>query len=107
MEEMNTMPKFNSEEEFYEWVMSDMLPEAEGDELSEEALELVTGGMSDAKAWKIMTTAYWDLCVCGKKKTQYSDKQIQEAMKICDKKVQKFGSKCKKILIWFATNYII
>lgn len=105
MEEMNTMPKFNSEEELYEWVMSEMLPETEGDELSEEALEMVVGGMSDSKAWKIMTTAYWDLCICGKKKTQYSDKQIYEAMKICDKKVQKFGNTCKNILNWFANNY--
>lgn len=105
-EEMNEMPKFESEAEVYDWVMSQMLPDAEGEELSEDALEMVAGGMSDSQAWKIMSTAYWDLCICGKKKTKYSDKQIQEAMKICNKHVQKFGSGCKTILKWFATTYI-
>lgn len=105
MEEMNVvMPKFESEAEVYDWVMSQMVPGAEGDELSEEALDMVAGGMSDAQAWKIMSTAYWDLCICGKKKTKYSDKKIFEAMKICDKHVNKFGNGCKKILDWFFKN---
>ena len=103
MEEMNVMPKFESEAEVYEWVMSQMV-ETEGEELSEDALEMVAGGMSGSQAWKIVSTSYWDLCVCGKKKTKYSDKQIFEAMKICDKQVGKLGKGCKKILDWFAEN---
>lgn len=105
MEEKNVvMPEFQSEEEFHEWVMSQMIPETEGDELSEDALDMVAGGMSSGQAWKIMTAAYWDLCICGKKKTKYSDKQIFEAMKICDKHVNKFGKYCREILTWFSKN---
>ena len=105
MEEMNVvMPEFKSEAEVYEWVMNQMVPGTEGDELSEDALEMVAGGMSSSQAWKIMSTAYWDLCICGKKKTRYSDKQIFEAMKICDKHVKKFGKACEKILDWFFDN---
>lgn len=105
MEEMNGMPKFNSEGEVYDWVMSQMLPETEGDELPEEALDMVAGGMSDSKAWKIVSSAYWDLCICKKKKSKYSDKEVFEALSICDKNVKKFGNSCKKILDWFFKNY--
>lgn len=103
MEEMNVMPKFESEAEVYEWVMSQMVA-TEGDELSEDALDMVAGGMSSGQAWKIMSTAYWDLCICGKRKTKYSDKQIFEAMRICDKHVNALGSGCKSILKWFVEN---
>ena len=106
MEEKNVViPEFQSEAEVYEWVMSQMLPDEDGDELSEESLEMVAGGMAASQAWKIMSTAYWDLCICGKKKTKYSDKQIFEAIRVCDKSFSKLGDNCKVILKWFAKNY--
>ena len=52
------MMEFNSEEEMYAWAMSQVLPDAEGEELPEESLELVTGGVSTSKAIQIISTAY-------------------------------------------------
>ena len=101
MEEMNiVIPEFQNEAELEEWVMSQMVPETEGDELSEEALEMVAGGMSYTQAWKIVTTAYWELNVQKKKKSSYSSKQIMEALKKCDKQVGFVGKASKDILRW-------
>lgn len=90
MEEMNVMPKFESEAEVYEWVMSQMVA-TEGDELSEDALDMVAGGMSTVQALKIISTAYWDYGVQRKKKSSYSSTQIVEAIKICEKYAKSVG----------------
>ena len=99
MEEMNVViPEFQSEAEVYEWVMSQMV-ETEGEELSEDALEMVAGGMSTAQAWKIVSTVYWEYNVLKRKKSaNYSSKQIMEALKICDKNAKKIGKGCAAII---------
>lgn len=101
MEEMNiVIPEFQNEAEVEEWVMSQMLPETEGDELPEEALDMVAGGMSYTQAWKIVTVAYWEFNVQKKKKSSYSTKQIMEAIKLCDKQMNVVGQASKDILRW-------
>lgn len=60
-----------------------MLPESENEELTEEDLELVMGGMSDMQALEVISTAYWDLCVKKKANTKYSRTQIYEALNRC------------------------
>ena len=72
---------------------SDLLPK--GDELSEEALGLVAGGMSVPQGLKIISTAYWDLCVRKKSKTSYSNRQIEEAFNVVEK-----ASKTATIIAW-------
>ena len=67
----------------YALFCSSMLPESE--ELSEDDLEMVVGGMSNAQAIAIVSNAYWDLCIMNKKKSKYSANQIYEAMNKCDK----------------------
>lgn len=54
------------------------------EELNEADLSVVVGGMSDWQAIQIVAVAYWDLCVCKKKKTKYSNKQIFQALDKCD-----------------------
>ena len=94
------MMEFNSEEEMYAWAMSQVLPEAEGEELPEESLELVTGGVSTTKAIQIVTTAYWDLCVLKKKKTKYKDTEIFDAIKKINKNLNSLGDGCTQIIKW-------
>lgn len=53
------------------------------EELSEEDLELVSGGMSDMQALEVISTAYQDLCVKKKGSTKYSNTQIYEALNRC------------------------
>lgn len=94
------MMEFNSEEEMCAWAMSQILPEAEGEELPEESLELVTGGVSTSKAIQIVTTAYWDLCVLKKRKTKYTDKEIFAAINKIDKNLNSLGDGCTQIIKW-------
>lgn len=85
------MEEFNKElinccqnaDEMYQKICSQMLPPADKEELSGEALELVIGGMADMQALEIISTAYWDLCVKKKVSTKYSDTQIYEALNKC------------------------
>ena len=86
------MMEFNSEEEMYAWAMSQVLPDAEGEELPEESLELVTGGVSTSKAIQIISTAYWDLCIKKKKKTKYTDKEIYGAINKINKNLNSLGN---------------
>lgn len=74
-----------TEDEAYEVVMREIMPGGDSEELGEDALDLVVGGMSNATAIKIVSSAYWDLCIRKKKSCGYSTKQIQEALKICDR----------------------
>ena len=90
--------KCKSEDDVLAMLAGDALPESE--ELSEDDLEIVAGGMSNSQAIKIVSTAYWDLCICKKKKTKYSDKQIQQAMKKCDKLNTKVQGVCIDTIIW-------
>lgn len=85
MEEMNQEIKnrCSSGEDVYQWICEQMLPAEESDELSEDSLEFVTGGMADHKALQIISTAYWDLVVEKRGKTRYSDLQIFEALNHC------------------------
>lgn len=62
---------------------SQMLPPADKEELSEDDLEFVMGGMSDMQALEVISTAYWDLCVKKKGSTKYSKTQIYEALNRC------------------------
>lgn len=64
-------------------ICSQMLPSSDKEELSEEDLELVIGGMSDMQSLEIISTAYWDLCVKKKGSTKYSNTQIYEALNKC------------------------
>ena len=94
------MMEFNSEEEMYAWAMSQVLPDAEGEELPEESLELVTGGVSTSKAIQIISTAYWDLCIKKKKKTKYTDKEIYGAINKINKNLNSLGNGCTQIIKW-------
>ena len=60
-----------------------MFPTSENDELSEEELEFVGGGMSSMQALEVISTAYYDLCVKKKEKTSYTHTQIYEALNVC------------------------
>ena len=53
------------------------------EELTEEELEMVMGGMSDMQAMEVISTAYWDLCVKKKANTRFSKTQIYEALNRC------------------------
>ena len=75
-------------------------PVDENGELSAEALDLVVGGMTKTKAIAIVSKAYWDLCICHKKKTSYSNKQISEALDICDRMNTKLYNLSIKALEW-------
>lgn len=75
-------------------------PVDESGELSAEALDLVVGGMSKAKAIIVVSKAYWDLCICHKKKTSYSDKEIFEALDICEKMRAKLYNLPFRDLAW-------
>ena len=75
-------------------------PVDENGELSAEALDLVVGGMTKTKAIAIVSKAYWDLCICHKKKTSYSNKQISEALDICDRMNAKLYNLSIKALGW-------
>ena len=89
-----------SEEDVYALFSSSMLPE--GEELSEDDLEMVAGGMSNAQAIAIVAGAYWDLCILKKKKTKYSASQIYEAINKCDKINTKIKNVSIEALKWAA-----
>lgn len=72
-----------SGEDVFKHLCSQMLPASENEELTEEDLELVMGGMSDMQALEVISTAYWDLCVKKKANTKYSRTQIYEALNRC------------------------
>ena len=72
-----------SGEDVFKHLCSQMLPVSENEELTEEDLELVMGGMSDMQALEVISTAYWDLCVKKKANTKYSRTQIYEALNRC------------------------
>lgn len=105
MTEMNDMPKFNSEAEVYDWIMSEMVPETENSELSEEALEMVAGGMSSAHAWKVVSTTYWELSVLKKKNPTYSLAEIYAAYKMCNSNLKIWGNNARKVISWLSNNY--
>lgn len=67
----------------FKWICSQTLPTGDHDELSEEELEFVAGGMSEMNAMEVIAAAYYDLCVKKKGKTSYSDSQIYEALNVC------------------------
>lgn len=77
------LESFQSSADVLRMMHEEMLPEAEKEELSEDDLELVMGGMSDMQAMEVVSTAYWDLCVNKKGSTQYSKNQIYEALNKC------------------------
>ena len=85
------MEEFNKElinccqnaDEIYQRICSQMLPTTDKEEVSEEDLEQVTGGMSEMQALEVVKTAYWDLCVNKKGSTKYSSTQIYEALNRC------------------------
>ncbi len=91
-----------SAEDVFALLSKDALPEGEDGELSEEDLELVAGGMSKTKAVKVVSTAYWDLCIKKKKKTSYSMDEIMEALKICDK----MNSKAQEAILNFLKKFL-
>ena len=67
----------------FKWICNQTLPSGDNDELLEEDLEFVAGGMSDMNALEVIAIAYYDLCVKKKGKTSYTDKQIYEALNVC------------------------
>lgn len=67
----------------FKWICSQTLPTGDHDELSEEELDFVAGGMSDMQALEVIATAYYDLCVKKKGKTSYTNTQIYEALNVC------------------------
>ena len=67
----------------YRWICNQMLPTGENDELSEEDLEFVGGGLSHMRAIEVVGTAYYDLCVKKKGTTIYTHEQIYEALNVC------------------------
>ncbi len=69
--------------DIYRWICNQMFPTSENDELSEEELEFVGGGMSSMQALEVISTAYYDLCVKKKEKTSYTHTQIYEALNVC------------------------
>lgn len=72
-----------SGEDVFKQLCNQMIPKTGKEELSEEDLDLVSGGMSDMQALEVVSTAYWDLCVKKKGSTKYSDLQIYEALNSC------------------------
>ncbi len=72
-----------SDEDVFRYLCGQMLPVSENEELTEDELELVMGGMSDMQAMEVISTAYWDLCVKKKSNTKYSRTQIYEALNRC------------------------
>lgn len=85
LEEFNRELEKNcqSGDDVWKQLYSQMLPSSDKEELSEEDLELVIGGMSDMQSLEIISTAYWDLCVKKKGSTKYSNTQIYEALNKC------------------------
>ena len=67
----------------FKWICSQNLPSGDQEELTEEELEFVAGGMSDMQALEVISTAYYDLCVKKKGKTSYTKPQIYEALNVC------------------------
>ena len=67
----------------FRYLCGQMLPISEDNELTEDDLEFVMGGMSDMQALEVISTAYWDLCVNKKANTKYSKAQIYDALNRC------------------------
>ena len=84
--------ELQSPEELEAMILGGLPVGAAEEELSEEDLDFVFGGMSDNQAARIVSTAYWDLCVKKKSSTRYSGKQIRDALEICGGKGGKVGN---------------
>ncbi len=83
MNETELEISLKSGEDVFRYLCSQMLPVSENEELTEEELEMVMGGMSDMQAMEVISTAYWDLCVKKKANTRFSKTQIYEALNRC------------------------
>lgn len=89
--------KYATEEEF---MASMLIPGEDGEELPEEALDMVAGGMSNAKAITIVASCYWNNVVLKKKTWAYSGSQVKEAIKIVDGLNSKLRGACTSTIIW-------
>ena len=68
-------------------------------ELSEEDLAVVVGGMSSLKAAQVVAVTYYEICRYGKFKT-YSAKDINEAVRITDGSMKVLNAASWKALKW-------
>ncbi len=87
-----------NEEEAYKVLAKTMLPGGEDGELSEAALEMVAGGMSNWEAIQIVTDTFWDFNIKKRKKPRHDADDIYEALRKCDKMNGKVRKWCEWIL---------
>lgn len=103
-EEFDKINGMESADELYEEVQKELFSDGDSEELSEENLDMVVGGMSKWKAVQIVTVAYYDMCRYGYSDRTYKWSTIKEALDICDKMAVKVRNWSVGTLIKFFTT---
>ncbi|MDE7312113.1 MAG: hypothetical protein K2N87_10940 [Eubacterium sp.] len=110
LEEFNKLmqEKCKSEEDAINLVMGEMAPGQDSGELTEDDLEFVAGGVSKMNAVRCVTSAYWNMCVLGKKSCGYSADYIYESLRVVDGMMNEAASQCGSTLkkAWRTLNRI-
>lgn len=94
---LNKVNSCDTEEDFLKAIVNVVSGDAE---LKEDDLQLVVGGMSNGEAINIVASAYWDLCIRKKRKSKYSNKQINDALAKCDEMNDKLLKGSVAAMIW-------